>query len=142
MRVRSMGGTTTVMAKTETFLEWLTRKQKERGVSWRTLAKQSGVSHGALDNYRRNPSVIPELQTLLKLADWAGETLEDVQRRVNIQPSSAPRVPSVFRQRADRLIGVNPPLGPYLNTLLNTPGLDPDTLSSVLDHFEKREGLT
>lgn len=140
MLVRNMGGVTKVM-QSESFLEWLTRLKNERGVSWRKLAEESGVSHGSLDNYRRKPGTIPELPTLMKLAVWAGESLEDVQRRLNIQPSTQPRTPNMLRQRADRIIFQKPSLRPFLNTMLRTPDVDPALVSSILDYLEKKYGI-
>lgn len=140
MHMRSRGGLTEAMT-TETFLEWLTRRKEERGVSWRQLAREARVGHGTLDNYRRNPDAVPELPTLTKLAIWAGESLEDVQRRVKIDPSPLPRTPAVFRQRADRIVARRPKLRRLLNELLNAPDVDTTTISSMLDKLEYDVGL-
>jgi transcriptional regulator with XRE-family HTH domain len=138
--MRSMRRPTTDMT-TESFLDWLDRRRQERGISWRELARQAGIGHGTLDNYRRNPAAVPELPTLMKIADWAGEPLGDVQRRVNITPSPLPRTVQQFRYRGDRITLRKPKLRKFVKELLAAPDLDPALVSSILDNLEKKLGI-
>lgn len=74
------------------FITWLDEVVAERGISWRRLAAEAGVSHAALSALRTGKSAQPSMETCYRLAGYLNYDLWRVLRLAGYEVLDRPDV--------------------------------------------------
>ncbi len=82
------------------FFTALDEARRERHLTWRQVASQSGV--GASTLTRLSQGKRPDVDSLARLVDWAGLRADDFLRRTSVPSDAAPLAMISTYLRADR----------------------------------------
>lgn len=88
------------------FSDWLTTQLQEKGMSQADLARKSGVTRQAINNYVNGMRQSPDMNSVKKIARALGVPVEEVLRITNILPPTT--IPPEL-ERLRFILGLLPP---------------------------------
>lgn len=113
--------------------EWIDRERSARGWSWRRVAREADISRGPLDNLKKNPEAMPELDTLRALATVFETPL---WRVVDIASNGASGVAGAVTPDADRASALVRSMPEMADLVLRAMDLPKDDRRGVLAYLE------
>lgn len=132
-----------VAMEVESLGDWLRRIMVEKAppgrrmLSERALAKAAGVSRGSIEKILDDPTNIPKIGTLSRLAAWAEVPVSDLERRVGIDPGDSRESADRRTARALALAARRPKFRDIIDRLLKLPPAKEDLVRAYLAYIEK-----
>lgn len=111
---------------------FVARQMEQRGWGLRAAERETGVSKTALKNILDNADVVPEMDTLVKLANAFGVPLWRIVEMCGFD-LGLPTTPTDRAQRLAALVAAMPEYQPIVDQLLT---LTPEDLEGVLLYLE------